>query len=95
MNKYLILKALSLIVVCLTFIIGLIYLTLWEYRVLVSIVLASLVAMGLLSLIVLVSLYNLNEMRIRTLRYQFRREIPLNTEGYPVYTPPQHVDRVF
>ncbi len=95
MNKYLILKALSLIVVCLTLIIGLIYLTLWEYRVLMSIVLASLVAFGLLSLIVLVSLHSLNEMRIRTLRYQFRREIPLNAEGYPVYTPPQHVDRVF
>jgi hypothetical protein len=94
-NKYLILKALSVIVGCLTLLIGMIYLTLWQYRILVSLVLGALVALGLFSLIILLSAYSLNEMRIRQVRYQYRKEIPLNREGYPVYTPPQHTDHLF
>ena len=80
--------ALSLIVLCATVSIIIVFAALWEYRALVALCLLLLGVLTALVLLGLLVAHRLNEMNLRHHRYHHQEETPLDAAGYPTLLQP-------
>ena len=75
--------AVGLIMFCLTVLVVLLFVVLWDQRELVAWCVLGLV--GLIALVLLAS--KVNEIRLRQKRFHHHTETPLDKDGYPMYLP--------